>query len=120
MRTNNTDDEEPDGQLANDAIARLKSFSESGIGIKATSANAAGDSSSSGSQKPFFLAMGLHKPHLPNIVPAHYFDLYDPANISLAPNTKVPDGFQEENWWADGTGEMIIFANNDAAFNRTR
>lgn len=32
---------------------------------------------------PFFLAMGLVKPHLPFNAPRHYWDLYDPAEIVL-------------------------------------
>lgn len=35
--------------------------------------------------KPFFLAVGYQKPHLPFIAPKKYWDLYDPAKIDLAP-----------------------------------
>jgi arylsulfatase A-like enzyme len=35
--------------------------------------------------KPFFLAMGLHKPHMPWNVPRKYFDLFPLANIQLPP-----------------------------------
>lgn len=35
--------------------------------------------------KPFFLACGLHKPHLPWIVPQKYFDLYPLDSIALPP-----------------------------------
>ncbi len=34
-------------------------------------------------QAPFFAAMGLYKPHLPWHAPQRFFDLYDPARISL-------------------------------------
>lgn len=35
--------------------------------------------------KPFFLALGLRRPHLPRILPKKYFDLYKPESIELAP-----------------------------------
>ena len=36
--------------------------------------------------QPFFLAVGLHRPHLPFNAPKRYFDLYDPDEIDLADN----------------------------------
>ena len=36
--------------------------------------------------KPFFLAVGFAKPHLPFVAPQKYWDLYDPAQIKLAAN----------------------------------
>ena len=36
--------------------------------------------------KPFFIAVGFLKPHVPFIAPKKYFDLYDPKRIELPPD----------------------------------
>ena len=41
-------------------------------------------------QEPFFFAVGFAKPHLPFVSPKKYWDLYDPAQIKLAPNPFRP------------------------------
>jgi iduronate 2-sulfatase len=41
-------------------------------------------------EKPFFLAAGFLKPHLPFIAPKKYWDLYDPDEIELADNPFKP------------------------------
>jgi arylsulfatase A-like enzyme len=41
-------------------------------------------------EKPFFMAVGFAKPHLPWYVPQEYFDRYDPASIVL-PDYKLDD-----------------------------
>jgi arylsulfatase A-like enzyme len=45
--------------------------------------------------KPFFLAVGFIKPHLPFVAPRKYFDLYDPATIKLPANRTAPAGAPE-------------------------
>ena len=100
------DEQQTDGMLATNAISRLEAFKASGIG------GAGG--------KPFFLAVGFHKPHLPHNVPKRYFDLYDVEKVSLAPNREVPQGFKEENWHANGSGEMASYnqcENSDCSGN---
>lgn len=68
-----------DGHIADAAIAKMKEVKD----------------------KPFFLAVGFHKPHLPFIAPKKYFDLYDPDKIPLAPNPFPPRNaprFATYNW----------------------
>ena len=52
--------------------------------------------------RPFFLAVGFHKPHLPFVAPKADWDRYDPAALSLPANRTLPSG-------------APAFASNDAA-----
>ena len=69
--TTGTDDDLVDGNFARTAIAWLKDRDKS---------------------KPFFLAVGFHRPHLPFVAPAKYFDLYPIDSIKF-PNE--PKGHEE-------------------------
>jgi iduronate 2-sulfatase len=42
--------------------------------------------------KPFFLAVGFLKPHLPFVAPKKYWDLYDSTRITLPARQTPPDG----------------------------
>jgi len=66
-----TDEDQPDGQLAAAAVQVLQA--------------ARG--------RPFFLAVGFHKPHDPFHAPKKYFDLYPPDQIVLhqPPTDRTPD-----------------------------
>ena len=59
-----------DGQIAQKSIEDLKKLKQAG--------------------EPFFLAVGFLKPHLPFNAPSKYWDLYDPATISLPENYQQP------------------------------
>ena len=47
--------------------------------------------------KPFFLAVGFSKPHLPFNAPKKYWDLYDSSMIQLADNRYAPKNAPEES-----------------------
>jgi arylsulfatase A-like enzyme len=42
--------------------------------------------------EPFFLAVGMAKPHLPFVAPKRYWDLYDPADIYVPACQELPSG----------------------------
>ncbi len=46
-------------------------------------------------EKPLFLAIGFAKPHLAFVAPKKYWDLYDPASLTLASRTVPPEGCSE-------------------------
>jgi len=66
------DDELPDGFTAAEAVRRLATYKNSG--------------------KPFFLAVGFLKPHLPFVAPKKYWDLHDPAAIPVPAIDHLPEG----------------------------
>ena len=52
-------------------------------------------------EKPFFVAVGFKKPHLPFVAPKKYWDLYDRNEINLARWQKAPKGvpdFAMHDW----------------------
>ena len=65
-----------DGKIANKAIADLKKLKQQ--------------------DKPFFLAVGFLKPHLPFNAPQKYWDMYDPDDISLPKNYYEPKNAPDE------------------------
>ena len=46
-------------------------------------------------KKPFFLAVGFTKPHLPFVAPKRYWDLYDRSDFSMPENKGIPAGYPE-------------------------
>ena len=66
------DDGYLDGQFCNDALGKLDGFAASG--------------------KPFFLAVGFKKPHIPFIAPRKYWQLYGEDTLSLAPFQRKATG----------------------------
>ena len=66
------DSEHIDGAIADQALAAMRRLAE-------------GD-------KPFFLAAGFVRPHLPFVVPRKYWELYDPGSIPLERGARLPEG----------------------------
>ncbi|MBL8186861.1 MAG: sulfatase [Acidobacteria bacterium] len=64
------DEDQPDGQIAREAINVLEQRAKD--------------------KQPFFLAVGLHKPHDPFIAPKKYFDLYPLESLKLWQAPKEP------------------------------
>jgi arylsulfatase A-like enzyme len=65
-----------DGQIADHAVAELERLSRD--------------------RRPFFLAVGFLKPHLPFNAPASYWDLYPHDDVPLADNPWRPAGAPDE------------------------
>jgi arylsulfatase A-like enzyme len=94
-----------DGKTAQKAIKYIKEFGNSG--------------------KPFFLAVGFLKPHLPFNAPKKYWDLYNPEAIGIAENPEPPADAPRQathNW-----GELRNYFSipekgplSDSAANRLR
>ncbi|RYD41655.1 MAG: DUF229 domain-containing protein, partial [Sphingomonadales bacterium] len=43
-------------------------------------------------KKPFFLAVGFARPHLPSSVPKRYWEMYDPARLPMPQFEQLPEG----------------------------
>jgi arylsulfatase A-like enzyme len=65
-----------DGKIAEKTIEQLRQFKQSG--------------------KPFFIATGFFKPHLPFYAPKKYWDLYDRDKIDIADNRHRPKDAPKE------------------------
>jgi len=68
MAAEGTDEDQQDGQIAKKAVEFIKTKRD----------------------KPFFLAVGFHKPHDPFIAPGKYFDMYP---LSLCKPPSLPEGW---------------------------
>jgi arylsulfatase A-like enzyme len=79
------DDQLGDGRIAGNAIAWMRELKD----------------------RPFFLAVGFLKPHLPFVAPKRYWDLYDPAKFTLAEHRTIPAGAPP--YASNGVGELRTY-----------
>lgn len=94
------DDIYPDGAIAKEAQQQLKVLSED-------------------KDKPFFLAVGFIRPHLPFGAPKSYFDLYEGVELPEIEHPQKPDGkttwhpsneFMKYNRWGKDPNQDAAFA----------
>lgn len=78
----------PDGLIAEEGLNQLRQLS-------------------SNNQKPFFLAIGLIKPHLPLGAPKKYMDLYDGVDFPEIQHPEKPEG--QTTW--HNSGEFMKYNN---------
>lgn len=97
--TEGDDNSYPDGLIAQEALKQLKGLSAE--------------------EKPFFLAVGLIKPHLPFGAPKTYLDLYDGVQFPDIKYPEKPNGrttwhesgeFRQYNLWDSDPNEDAEFA----------
>jgi iduronate 2-sulfatase len=90
----------PDGNITNEAIKQLKELSAE-------------------QKKPFFLAVGIIRPHLPFGAPKSYLDLYDEVDLPSIVHPQKPSGkttwhesgeFMKYNRWDKDMSKDKIFA----------
>ena len=79
-----TDEGLPDGLTTQLAVSKIKELS--------------------GKQKPFCLAVGFFKPHLPFVAPKKYWEMYDEDAIPLSQMPDLPKGCDTET--LHGSGEF--------------
>lgn len=72
LAADGTDAEQTDAIAATEAVARLRKHAAD--------------------RTPFYLAVGLYRPHTPYVAPRKYFDLYPPGKIRVP---QVPAGYLE-------------------------
>lgn len=75
----------PDGLIVNESLSQLQHLANG--------------------EKPFFLAVGLIRPHLPFGAPADYYDAYEKAELPETPHPQKPAG--KTTW--HGSGEFMKY-----------
>ncbi|MDZ7691179.1 MAG: sulfatase [Balneolaceae bacterium] len=78
-----------DGRVANHAINRLRTLKQN-------------------QDKPFFMAVGFARPHMPFSVPQKYWDMYDPDELPMPQVEQAPEGAPDYAG-KDGGGEIAQY-----------
>lgn len=102
------DEDEPhmqDGNITDHAIEVIKGLAAGDYGADVASG-----------ARPFFLAVGLHKPHVPWWAPKRFWDLYPIESIPPVPHPGLPTGMVAESlqdWqlrsWCAGSADIMPF-----------
>ena len=94
-----TDSTYTDGAIADKAIEQLRQKDE----------------------RPFFLAVGFKKPHLPLVAPKKYWNMYDPAEIEI-PSRESPVGVAQQatTTWGELRAYTSMPAEGDCSDEQTR
>ncbi len=91
-----TDEAYADGRVAIHAINRMRKLKKE-----------SDPSTGSGQGKPFFMAVGFARPHLPFSVPKMYWDMYDADKLPLPEFEEHPEGAPA--FAVKGRGEMANY-----------
>lgn len=90
----------PDGLMMEEALSQLSSLAEN-------------------KEEPFFLAVGIIRPHLPFGAPRSYYEPYENIELPATPHPEKPDGqttwhrsgeFMNYNRWGKDPNEDSLFA----------
>ena len=94
------DDIYPDGVITDEALKQLRSLSKN-------------------EEKPFFLAVGIIKPHLPFGAPKSYLERYEGVKLPIIKHPQKPEGrstwhgsseFKQYNLWGKNANKDTVFA----------
>ncbi|MCK5729930.1 MAG: sulfatase-like hydrolase/transferase, partial [Draconibacterium sp.] len=87
----------PDGLTANLAIKKLSELKEKG--------------------QPFFLGVGFFKPHLPFTAPKKYWDMYNEAELPIAPFAGIPENSSKASLHGSGEFNQYKLGEEKASLN---
>ncbi|NNE76281.1 MAG: sulfatase-like hydrolase/transferase, partial [Pricia sp.] len=69
--------------------------------------------------KPFFMGVGLFKPHLPFNAPKKYWDLYDRTEISISSNPGIPDNINLKSLHESGEFNQYALGEEKASLEKS-